>query len=333
MSPSTEEPVDSSTSDHIWDQATFVMNQWTPRRGSKPSEATGQIRALPPEPSLFDNLCRVFITPAVSKVGEVLLSGFTKVMLIIGGLVQWLVVVLLVVAAAYWGGQVVYLRAIRMARDWSCQNLPPSITTTLALNCSSATLDDPGRVTLGDAWPTSIFSGMKANPHAIDHVATSASYTATADIQQALSRAVAADSVSREIALVDELAGHLYSRLLASGLEDMKGLASVVEEVDSAVRRVGCAVKETAFTLHTLLTSVRVTATLALDELHAVALVDSLQEQRKQLEKLLEILQVALATLRSQDRPMRHVQLSLAAHDEMLHFKLFRLLGHPWMNI
>ncbi|KAL1698704.1 hypothetical protein EV121DRAFT_274244 [Schizophyllum commune] len=351
MPASSKESPPLST--HTWDEAAaIIMEQWTPRRGIKSPGTSRQDRALPPEPSLFDNLCRAFITPAISRLGELLLSGVFKVLAVITSLALLLAILFVIGASIYYGGKLVCQRVVEGASDWTCEHLSPSITNSLALNCPPAVSDASGRVAASDTLPSSVFTGFNAYHALAINVESTMAQPEIAEIQRALTRAVAADPVSREVALVAELASHLYSRLLASGSEDLKDLAAIVEEVDLAVRRVGSAVKDTAFALHALLVSVRVTADLALDELatvllsqsvracnqiHAPAglpsLMDSLYAQRAQLEELLSILKVALEALRSQDRPMRHVQISLAEHEERLHLKLFKLLDHPWTSV
>ncbi|TRM60881.1 hypothetical protein BD626DRAFT_538434 [Schizophyllum amplum] len=252
----------------------------------------------------------------------------------------WLIVILLVIATAYSGGKLVLGRAWDEVNSWGCEHLPWPVTSGLAWDCPSSTSNIyETQSALNDIWRSSAFTGSSSD-------ATFAG--------QALSRAATADPVSREIALITELTDQLHTRLLSSGMEDLKELAIIVEEVHRTIHLIGGAVKQTAFglLLITINISIHVTAVLALQELQGLALsqsvracgmissptgvsnlADALHDQAQQLQTLLLTLRAALVSLRTQAGPMRRIQLSLAEHEENLRSTLFKLLDNAWIKV
>ncbi|KAL1750200.1 hypothetical protein FB107DRAFT_279871 [Schizophyllum commune] len=350
-SPAMASPHATSTEPHGTAPASIARRVGHGNISQSPALDHTEIDNLPPEPSAFQDLQHMFFTPAIVKLGKLVFTGTLKVALAIMILVVWFIVLAAIVTLVLLGGRLALRRVVAEASDWGCDNFPWLMTRGLAHVCPP-TADTFDSVAASDTWSATVLEGLSpVDPAVAMRGGNAASGPVTADIQRALSRAVAADPVSREVALVAELTNHLYIRLLSSGSVDLKGQAAKVEEIDKTVRLMGTAVREAALGMNPLLISIHITATLALQELRALpasqsvrpcgkiyaiglsSLADSLQDQRQHLEGHLATLRAALVTLRSQDEPMRRVQLSLAEYEEGLRTALFDLLGNAWTSI
>ncbi|KAI5824424.1 hypothetical protein K523DRAFT_400907 [Schizophyllum commune Tattone D] len=293
----------------------------------------------PPQPPVFPPFLQQWLALSLRSLSY-LLSPILCILL-------WLAVFWTIWRVAFGSGKLVFQYTLKEVNHLGCQHLPRLAIDALALDCTSDLPDAFESASSSGIWPPST-PGQLGYSLATQ---TAPSNPVTADVQRALDRAVASDPLSREIALIAELTEHLFSRLHSSGSKDLKDQAAVIEDVDQTMRLIGRTVNDALFGLHTIIASIRVTSSLAMEELYTVSsshsirtcraigipglslLVAGLQELGERLERLRLELDRTLLALHSQDGPMRQVQLSLAEHEESLRSVLFGELGRVWNNV